>query len=276
MGDLIVPSVHDDLSDLNLTQARTISALDDMPVLPPGPPRIAAIVDATSSMGEYLPVRKITIEEARNFLRPMFEAASGLQVLILFFRGDGEFGSLGWFADAEVAAQVIASIEFAAGWTQHDKAFKHLIEEIRKQPIHAAVVFTDAVELRGHGNANGDVWDELCKDAMRLRRHGCRLSFIYKGTIPNGCPFDRAGPYAEQRIRELAADNEGTILKPADSEFTNKLRKVATDAALRAKGDVDGARALLPDLRTIPFSLEAAGDEVLIGKCGSADGNNSG
>ena len=271
MGDLIVPSVHDDLSDLNLTQARTISALDDMPVLPPGPPRIAIIVDATSSMTEHLPSRKITLEKARADLRPMFEAVSGLQVLVLFFRGDGEFASLGWFANAEAAAQAIASVEHAPGWTRHDQAFKHLLAEIRKQPIHAALVISDAVELRGRGNANGDVWDELCKDAMRLRRHGCRLSFIYKGTIPNGCPFDRAGPYAEQRIRELAADNEGTILNPADSEFTNKLRKVATDAALPAKGDVDGARALLP-----PFSLEAAGDEVLIGRCGSADGNSSG
>jgi hypothetical protein len=72
------------------------------------------------------------------------------------------------------------------------------------------------------------------------------------------------------------ADNEGTILNPADSEFTNKLRKVAIDAALRAKGDVDGARALLPDLRAIPFSLEAVGDEALVGKCASADGNDPG
>jgi hypothetical protein len=271
MGDLIVTSVCDDLSDLNLTQARMTAALDDMPVLPPGPPRIAVVVDATRSMGEYLPSREISLEAARNFLRPMFEAASDLQVLVLFFRGNGEFGSLGWFADPEAAAQAIAGIEHAGGYTQHRKAFRHIMEEARKQPIHAAVVFTDAVELRGRGNPEGDDWSDLCKDAMRLRRHGCRITFAYKGTIPNGCPIDRAGPHAEQRIRELAADNEGTVqlYRPTDPQFASRMREVATEAALRAKDDTDRAQKMLPHLRTVPFDLVAVGEEVPVGRCKS-------
>ena len=48
MRDLIVLDANDDLSALSLTQARVIAALDDIPVLPPGPPRIAVVVDATS------------------------------------------------------------------------------------------------------------------------------------------------------------------------------------------------------------------------------------
>ena len=78
MGELITHrDISDDLADLSLTQARMIAALDDMPALPPGPPRVAVVVDATSSMGKsrltgkpYLPARRITIEAAKNFLRP--------------------------------------------------------------------------------------------------------------------------------------------------------------------------------------------------------------
>lgn len=270
MRDLIVFDANDDLSDLGLTQARMIAALDDIPALPPGPPRIAIVIDATSSMNEDLPSRKITLEKARAVLRPMFEAASELQVLVLFFRGDGEFGSLGWFADAEAAAQAIAGVEHAPGWTQHGKTFRYLMDEARKRPIHAAVVFTDAVELRGRGNPNGDEWVDLCKDAMRLRRLGCRVTFAYKGSAPGGCPIDRAGPHAEERIRGLAGDNEGAVLlyNPANLEFINRLRRAATEAALRAKGD-RSAQTLLPDLRAVPFNLAAEKEEVLAGKCGS-------
>ena len=279
MRDLIVFDANDDLSDLSLTQARMIAALDDIAALPPGPTRIAIVVDATNSMDEDLPSREITLEKARAVLRPMFEATSGLQVLILYFRGTDEFGSLGWFTDQEEAAQTIANIKHATGWTQHGKAFRYLIDEARKQPIHAAVIFTDAVELRGRGgrgNPNGDEWVGLCKDAMRLRRLGCRLAFAYKGSAPGGCPLDRAGPHAEERIRELAGDYERTFrfYNPADPEFTNRLRKVATEAALRANGDPGSAQALLPDLRAVPFDLVAVGEEVLAGKCESGCGND--
>jgi hypothetical protein len=212
MGDLIVANVYDDLSDLTLTQARMTAALDDLPLLPKGPTRVVVVVDATISAGGFLPSREITLERARSCLRPMFEAAPGLQVQVVYFRGAGECQASRWFTDPEDVAQTIVGIQHAAGWTQHGKAFRHIMREAGKHPIHAAVIFTDAVELRSRGNPNGDDWDVLCKDAMRLRRLGCRVTIAYKGTIPGGCPFDRAGPHAEQRVRELAADNEGCVL----------------------------------------------------------------
>ena len=135
-------------------------------------------------MGEYLPERKVTLEAARKFLRTMFAAAGGLQVQVVPFRGQPSK----WFTDPEEAAQWIAGIKHAPGWTQHGKAFAHIIREAKKQPIHAAVVFTDAVELRGPGNPDGDVMEDLCKDAMRLRRLGCTISFAYKGTIRERLP----------------------------------------------------------------------------------------
>ena len=102
-----------------------------------------------------------------------------------------------------------------------------------------------------------------------MRRLGCRLAFAYKGSAAGGCPLDRAGPHAEERIRDLAGDNEGAfrLYNPADPKFANWLRKVATEAALRANRDPGSAQALLLDLRAVPFDLVAVGEEVLAGQC---------
>jgi hypothetical protein len=269
MGEVTIRhDIGDDLSDLNLTQARMVAALDDSPVLSPGPPRYVVVVDATVSVGEYLPHRKVTLEAAREIVRPLFEV-SGTQVRVLYFRGPNECQASKWFTDSEQAARTIAGIQHESGWTQHGKAFRHIIGAAKKQPIHAAVVLTDAVELRGPTNEGGDVWDDLCKDAIRLKRLGCRITFLYKGTIAGGCPIDRAGPHAEQRIRELAADNEGAVIlyNPANSEFAKQLAEVAVEAGLRAKGDATGAGRLIEHLRAVPFQLDAVGDQVLVGKC---------
>ena len=175
----------DDLSDLTLMQARMITALDDDPKVPPGPPRAVVVVDDTMSMGEYFPERKVTLEAARKSLRAMFAAAAGLRVQVVPFRGQPSE----WFTDPEEAAQWIAGIKHAPGWTQHGKAFAHIIREATKQPIHAAVVFTDAVELRGPGNPDGDVMEDLCKDAMRMKRLGCtthlRIQGHHQRWLPN-------------------------------------------------------------------------------------------
>jgi hypothetical protein len=274
MGALIVPDVNDDLSDLTLTQARHMAALDEMPVLPSGPPRIVIVVDATISAGEFLPSREISLEQARASVRPMFDAAPSLQVQVVYFRGAEECQASRWFDNPEEVAKTIAGIRHEPGWTQHGKAFRHIMREAGKRPIHAAVIFTDAVELRSRGNPNGDVRDDLCKDAMRLRRLGCRISFAFKGVIPGGCPIDRAGPRAVERVKELAADNEGCVLNVTDPTFADKLRAVATEATLRAKGD-DLAHTLLPDLRMVPFDLTAVGEAVPVGRCTSADSTDS-
>jgi hypothetical protein len=262
MGDLTIQDTGqdtgDDLSDLTLTQARLITALDNEPALPAGPPRIVVVVDATMSMGEYLPSRKITLEAAREFLRAMFEKTGQLQVRVVYFRGADECQASRWFTDPEEAAQTIASIEHVSGWTQHGKVFRYIIGEARKKPIHAVLDFTDAVELRGPGNRDGDVLEDLCKDAMRLGRLGCTITFPYKGTIKGGCPIDRAGPHAEERIQAIARDNDGCVFlyDPADRELVKRFGEIASQAALAAKGDAVGATLLLEHLQAIPFEVE--------------------
>jgi VWA domain containing CoxE-like protein len=268
MCDMTIQDTGDDLSELTLTQARLITALDDAPVLRPRPLRIVVVVDATTSMREYLPGRRVTLEAARETLRAMFVAASQLEVQVVYFRDD-ECRASKWFTDPEEAARTIADIEHRPGWTQHERAFRHIIREATKQPIHAVVVLTDAVELRGPGNPNGDDFEALCKDAMRLRRLSCTVTFAYKGSVPNGCPIDRAGPHAEQRIQEIANDNGGCffLYNPADPKLAKRFGEIATQASLGAKGDGAGAQALLQHLRAVPFEMNAVGEQVPTGKC---------
>jgi hypothetical protein len=260
-------AICDDLSDLTLPQARMITALDDPAVVRPGPLRIAIVVDDTTSMGEFLPERKVTLEAARRFLRAMFAAAGDLQVQVVPFRGQPSE----WFTDPEKAAQWIAKIRHEPGWTQHGKAFGHVIREAKKQPIHAAVVFTDAVELRGPRNPDGDVLENLCKDAMRMKRLGCTVTFAYKGSIENGCPIDRAGPHAWQRIQEIAEDGDGYafVYNPADPKADLKrFSEIATQAALAAKGDAVGAKQLLLEHHeAVPFDMTVVGEQVPSAKC---------
>jgi hypothetical protein len=110
---------------------------------------------------------------------------------------------------------------------------------------------------------------DLCKDAMRLRRLGCTISFAYKGTIRGGCPIDRAGPHAEQRIREIATDNGGCffLYNPADPELAKRFGEIASQAALVAKGDSVGAQVLLEHLRAVPFEMNVVGEQVPNAKC---------
>jgi len=55
-------------------------------------PRIILALDATSSMGEYIPKRRITLEAAAAIANALFVKAgsTGLQVKLAFFRGDDQ------------------------------------------------------------------------------------------------------------------------------------------------------------------------------------------
>ena len=90
-----------------------------------------------------------------------------------------------------------------------------------------------------------------------MRRLGCTISFAYKGTIRGGCPIDRAGTHAEQRIREIAEDNGGAsfLYNPADPGFATRFSEIAAQATLAAKGDAAGAQALLEHFRAVPFKM---------------------
>src|SRR2546430_12209413 len=145
----------DDLSGVTLMQARLITALDSDPAPRPGPPRIIISLDCTTSMGEYLPGRPLTLKAARAHVRPLFEkaGAAGLEVQFVYFRGYDEHSSRPreclaskWFTEPEALARAMAAVEHAPGWTQHNRVFKHVIREAEKHPVHELIVITDAYE----------------------------------------------------------------------------------------------------------------------------------
>ena len=242
-----------------------MAALDDEPVLPPGPPRIAIVIDATISAGEYLPSRELTLDKARSNLRPMFEAASGLQVLIRAFAASCSviWDGLPIRSRRRRRSPTLSTSQASPSTAGRSNTSCRRRTSSRSMQLSSSPMRSScgAQETR-----KGMTGNDLCKDAMRLRRLGCRVAVAYKSTIPGGCPFDRAGPHAEQRIGQLAADNEGCVLNVTALDFVDRLRKVATEAVLRAKGDPAKAQALLPDLRAVPFDLAAVGEEVLIGQ----------
>jgi hypothetical protein len=207
-------------------------------------------------------------------VRPLFEI-DGTQVQVIFFRGAGECKASPWFSDPEKAARAIVNIKHKPGWTQHHRAFQRVLDEARQQPVHAVLVITDAIEPRGPKNEEGDNWEDLCKDMLKLRRGGTMVHFVYKGSAPGGCPFNRAHPNVEEQLRKLRDDSDGSVLlyDPGSAKFTQQLHQITADVAVRAQGS-PGDALLLVDMRQVPFSLNAVGEEVVVARCRSAGGDD--
>jgi hypothetical protein len=241
---------------------------------PAGPPRVAIILDATTSMGEYLPERKLTIEAARAIAYPMFEKIGpGGLAQVVFFRGADELQATQWLPNPESLARAIAKIEHKAGWTQHNRALAHVIREAEKHPIDEALDISDAFEQRTPLRPNGDELANAIDQAAQLRALGVNLSIGYKGTVRNGCPLDRAGPDAEEAFYRIAKANGGScfVFNPKKAGAAVKeLGEIAAHAALKVKGDTAGAQAMLEHLHSVPFDMGAVevDDVVPLRKCG--------
>jgi hypothetical protein len=181
-----------------------------------GPARVILNIDATTSMGEWLPERRITPEDARSIAEAVCQP--GVQVQLCYFRGDDEFHvSEEWYTTPEALARGIEEIEPLAGWTQHCVALRHAISEAEQQAVAQVVTITDAFERRTSRRPNGDDLKAAQVYAQRLRDLGTTVNFAYKGTIQGGCPLDRSGPGAEECFRAIAKANV--------SAFKWRLRK---------------------------------------------------
>ena len=117
-------------------------------------PSIILAIDYTSSMGpERIEERRITPEAARTIAYSLL-AQLGTQVLLAFFRGDGDDRSAKhprqlkfskvWYSAPEELAQAIMKIEHWAGWTQHCRLLRHVVEEAKKRAIRQVVIISDA------------------------------------------------------------------------------------------------------------------------------------
>lgn len=233
-----------------------------------GPPSIILMLDCTTSMGEFLPERRISPEMARTMADALFaKGGAGLRVKLAYFRGDGQDGVSkkprqlhafkDWFETPEDLACAIAGIEHWPGWSQICGLLRYAVDEAEKQPVHEVVIVSDAFETKTQRRPLGDNLQAARVHAERLRALGVKLAFAYKGTVQGGCPLDRAGVGVEEAFRSIAEANGGAAFLFNPLTIADRLGALAGQAALTAKGDVAGAQLLLEHLQAVPFSMES-------------------
>jgi len=243
----------------------------------PDHPRIILAVDATSSMGEYLLARKLTLEAASDLAAGLFAKAgsAGLQVKLAYFRGDDQFPkqprqlcfSKKWYGNAEELARAIAGIEHQPGWTQHCRLLREVIEEVQKCAVQELIIFSDAFEQRTPLRPQSDDLQAARVHAKRLRDLGVTLSFGFGGIIRGGCPLDRAGVNAKEAFHNIAEANGGAVFLFDPAQLNQRFSEIAERAMRVVKGDAIGAQLLLEYLRTIEFDF-VVGEQVHA-KCGA-------
>jgi hypothetical protein len=107
--------------------------------------RLAFIVDATAS-------REAAWDLASKLQAEMFEAAATLgtlQLQLTFFRGAGsaaECKHSPWISDGRKMAELMGKISCRGGFTQIQRALRHVAGEHRRQPISACVYIDDQCE----------------------------------------------------------------------------------------------------------------------------------
>jgi hypothetical protein len=242
---------------------------------PAGVPRVVIEIDATSSMGEYLPERKLTLAAARAVVCPIFEKLGpGGLAQFVYFRGADECKASKWFSDPEAMARAMTAVEHRGGWTQHNRVLEYVIREAEKHPIHELLLLTDAFERRLPRRPDGDVLEDAIVQAAQLRALGVNITIGYKGSI-RSCPLDRAGPEAEQDLAAIAKSNGGTcfLFNPKKAAAAaQRLAEVAAHAVVKVSGDGAGAQRVLEHMQSVPFDMGVAvDDEVPIKRCGESE-----
>jgi hypothetical protein len=216
-------------------------------------PGIVLALDSTSSMGEHIEERRITLEAARSIAYSLFARQPRPRVRLAFFRGDGDDQSTKhprqlqfskkWYSEPEELAQHIAAIEHWPGWTLHFRLLRLVAEEAEKRAIQQVVVISDAFERQTLHRPDGDDLMVARIHAARLGDLGVKLIVGYKGTIRGGCPLDRGGINAEHAFRDITRENGGYIFlfDPATlatgsprSQRRRRLRPRATQLAPRS------------------------------------------
>jgi hypothetical protein len=256
---------------------RMLFGPEQRPAQAQGCPRIVLAIDATSSMGEFIPARKVTPEAAATIAGALFAKAgsAGLHVKLAFFRGDDRYSKQPrqlcvpdkWYDSAEELARAIAAIEHWSGWTQHCRLLRHVTEEAEKLAIQDLVIISDAFEERTPRRPQGDDLKAALIHAKRLRDLGVTITVGFRGVIRGGCPLDRAGVSAEEAFRDIAEANGGAVFLFDPAHLGERFTEIAERAALAAKGDAVGAQALLQHLRTVPFDF-VVGEQEHVG-CGT-------
>jgi hypothetical protein len=104
--------------------------------------RLIFALDATAS-------RQPTWDTAAQLQTQMFGAVAaigGLDVQLVYYRGDVECVASRWQSDAKALASIMARVTCAAGHTQIHKVLNHTRKENAREKVNALILVSDACE----------------------------------------------------------------------------------------------------------------------------------
>ena len=101
--------------------------------------RLIFALDATGS-------RQPTWDMAASLTSQMIREAQGLDLQLVYFRGEKECQASGWVSDAQRLVKMMTKIMCQAGETQIAKVLAHAKNETAKLPVNALVFIGDAME----------------------------------------------------------------------------------------------------------------------------------
>ena len=208
--------------------------------------RLIFALDATAS-------RQPTWDMACQLQSSMFEEAArigGLEIQLVFFRGDKECSHTAWTADAQDLAAKMRRIRCEAGTTQIARVLRYVRGENTRAKVNAVVIISDAVE-----EAPGDLYDAAA---------GLPPCFLFQEGDGVAAHLDRHGQLVvahppqkvEQVFRELARLTNGAYGK-FDASAAKQLGELLRAVAAFAVGGVsaladqrtDSARRLLSQMK---------------------------
>jgi hypothetical protein len=204
--------------------------------------RLIFALDATAS-------RERTWDLACHLQGEMFAEAArvgGLEIQLVFYRGENECSASGWAADAQVLTTQMRRIRCVAGTTQIGRVLQHIRKEHARGNVTAAIFVGDAVEeplgslydvaadinvpvflfQEGNGLAvNPDPYDQVTTGYPTQTVEGvfCEIARLSGGAYSK---FDiRAAKQLGELLRAVAAFAGGGI--PALEDLrTNSARKL--------------------------------------------------
>jgi hypothetical protein len=179
--------------------------------------RLVFAMDATMS-------RQPTWDMALALQAEMFKAVKavgGLDVQLLYFRGNGECRASKWVSDPDALARLMTQVACAGGFTQIRKVLSHAREESGRKPVNALVYVGDCMEE--------DV-DELCGRAGELALLGVPVFLFQEGDDAR----------AERAFREIARLTKGAYCR-FDAGSAAQLKALLSAVAVYAAG---GRKAL--------------------------------
>ncbi len=195
--------------------------------------RLIFALDATAS-------RRPTWDRAAKLQATMFEEAArlgGLEVQLVYYRGQGECRASRWFAEAGDLARVMDRLECRAGATAIGRVLAHVAAEARERPVAALAFVGDACEedpamlwdLAGRASLAG----VACFMFQEGRDRGVAEVYAEIARLTHGAhvPFD-----------EGSADRLGELLRAVAAYAGGGMKALQ---ALAGRRDGEGARLLI-------------------------------